>query len=67
MKFSRIMRNFTPAALAIAKDLYKEDHIRIIIGKYSASRKLKPKQKLCEMDYVSGKFIKVYKLWYQYQ
>ena len=43
MKFSRIMRNFAPAALVIAQDLYKADHFRIIVEKYCASVKLKPK------------------------
>ena len=33
MKSSRLMRNFAPAALAIAQGIYKEDHFRIIIGK----------------------------------
>ena len=43
MKFSRIMRNFAPAALAIAQDLYEEDHFRFIIEKYCTSVKIKPK------------------------
>ena len=43
MKSSRIMRNFAPAALAIAQDIYKEDHFRVIIKKYGASVKIKPK------------------------
>ena len=43
MKSSRIMRNFAPAALAIAQDIYKEDHFRVIIEKYGASVKIKPK------------------------
>ena len=33
MKSSRIMRDFTPAALAIAQGIYKEDHFRIIVEK----------------------------------
>ena len=44
MKFSLIMRNFDPAALAMAQDLYKEDHFRIIIEKNRASVKLRPKK-----------------------
>ena len=64
MKFSHIMRNFAPTALAIAQDSYKEDYFRIIIEKYCASEKIKPKQKLCEMDYVTGKFMKECKLRY---
>ena len=43
MKFSHIMRNFAPTALAIAQDSYKEDYFRIIIEKYCASEKIKPK------------------------
>ena len=42
MKSSRIMRNSVPVALAIAQDIYKEDHFRIIIKKYGASVKIKP-------------------------
>ena len=38
------MRNFDPAALAMAQDLYKEDHFRIIIEKNRASVKLRPKK-----------------------
>ena len=64
MKSSRTMRNSAPAALAIAQDIYKEDYFRIIIEKYSVSVKIKPKWKLCEIDYFTGKFIKVYKLRY---
>ena len=56
------MRNFSPAALAIADDIYKEDHFRNIIEKHCASVKIKPKQKICEMDYDTRKFMKVYKL-----
>ena len=37
------MPNFAPAALAIAQDIYKEDHFRIVIEKYYASVKIKPK------------------------
>ena len=37
------MRNFTPAALAIAHDIYKEGHFRNIIEKHCASVKIKPK------------------------
>ena len=37
------MRNFTPAALAIAHDIYKEDHFRNITEKPCASVKIKPK------------------------
>ena len=33
------MRNFSPAALAIADDIYKEDHFRNIIEKHCASVK----------------------------
>ena len=29
MKFSRIMRNSAPAALAFAQKIYEEDHFRI--------------------------------------
>ena len=43
MKFSCIMHNFAPAALAIAQDIYKEDHFRIIIEKYCTSVKIRPK------------------------
>ena len=43
MKFSRIMRNSAPAALVIAQGIYNEDHFRIIIQKYCASVKIKPK------------------------
>ena len=42
-KFSRIMRNSAPAALEIAQDIYNKDHFRIIIRKYCASVKFKPK------------------------
>ena len=56
------MRNFTPAALAIAHDIYKEDHFRNIIEKHCASVKIKPKQKLCPINYVTGKFKRAYKL-----
>ena len=58
------MLKFAPAALAIAQDIYKEAHHCIIIEKYCASVKIKRKQKSCEMDYVTRKFMKVYKLWY---
>ena len=34
------MRNFS-TALAIVQDIYKEDHLRIIIEKYCASVKIK--------------------------
>ena len=64
MKSSRIMRNTAPAALVIAQDTYKEDHVCIIIEKYGASVKIEPKWKLCEIDYFIGEFMKVYKLWY---
>ena len=37
------MRNFTPAVLAIAHDIYEEDHFRNIIEKHCASVKIKPK------------------------
>ena len=43
MKSSRIMLNSAPAALAIAQDIYKENHFRIIIEKYGASVKINPK------------------------
>ena len=33
MKSSCIMRNFAPAALSIAQDIYKEDYFYIIIEK----------------------------------
>ena len=33
------MRNFAPAALAIAQDICKEDHFRIIIEKHCANQK----------------------------
>ena len=56
------MLKFAPAALAIAQDIYKEAHHCIIIEKYCASVKIRRKQKNCEMDYVTRKFMKVYKL-----
>ena len=56
------MRNFAPPALVTGQDLYKEDHFRIIIEKYYASVKLDRNKNLCEMDYVTGKFMKVYEL-----
>ena len=43
MKFSRIMGNSSPIFLAIAQDMYKEDHFRIITEKYVANVKIKPK------------------------
>ena len=43
MNSSRIMRNTAPAALVIAQDTYKEDHVCIIIEKYGASVKIEPK------------------------
>ena len=43
IKFSHIMRKFAQAALAIEQDIFKEDHIRIIIEKYCVSVKIKPK------------------------
>ena len=58
------MRNFTPAALAIAHDIYKEDHFLNITEKPCASVKIKPKQKLCPINYVTGKFKRAYKLRY---
>ena len=62
MKSSRIMRNFAPAALANAYCMYQEDHFCIMIEKYSATIKKKIEKKLCEMDYFTRKFMKVYKL-----
>ena len=52
--------------MAIAQNIYKEDHFGIMIEKYCTSAKIKLKQKLCEMDYVTGKFTKVNKLWCWY-
>ena len=43
MKSSRIMRNSAPVALAIAQDIYEEDHFCIIIKNYGAGVKIKPK------------------------
>ena len=43
MKSSRIMRNSVPDALAIAQDIYKEDHFHIIIETNGARLKIKPK------------------------
>ena len=43
MKSSHIMRNIAPDVLAIAQDIYKKDHFRIIIEKYGASVKIKRK------------------------
>ena len=37
------MLKSAPAALAIAQDIYKEDNFCIIIEKYCASVKIKPK------------------------
>ena len=56
------MRNFAPAAPAIAQDIYKEDHFCIIIEKYDASVKIRPTWNLWEIDYFTWKFMKVYKL-----
>ena len=39
IKFSRIMRNFAPAALAIAQNIYKGDHFRIIIENIALASK----------------------------
>ena len=43
MKSPHSIHNSAPAALAIAQDMYKEDHFRIIIEKYGAMVKIKPK------------------------
>ena len=56
MNLSRVMCNSALAGFAIAQDIYRL--FSYFHKKCSTSLKIKPKQKLCEMDYFTGKLMK---------